>query len=235
MSLVLQYIYTNAVSINSENAQALLMAAEQFNILGLKWRCSDFLIGQLCPENCIGIGRFSRQVHCPKLHENSHAYILHHFHKIALTSEEFLDLSLTEFEDLITKDNLVVKREEFVFEAIIKWIEHNPNNRRQYITNLLPKVGGSNAGGKLRSAEAYNPANNIWTEIASMFSPRSNFGIEVLEDLLYVIGGFNGFETTFEAEYYDRKWYGVHNMNIHRSALDCCILPGLPNVRGLCR
>ncbi|XP_077307111.1 kelch-like protein 10 [Lithobates pipiens] len=140
MTLVLQYIYTNAVYINFDNAQALLMAAEQFNILGLQWRCSDFLIGQLCPENCIGIGRFSRQVHCPKLHEKSHAYIRHHFHEIASTSKELLDLSLTEFEDLITKDDLVVKREEFVFEAVIKWIEHNPNDRRQYITTLLPKV-----------------------------------------------------------------------------------------------
>ncbi|PIO31251.1 hypothetical protein AB205_0100530 [Aquarana catesbeiana] len=100
--------------------------------------------------------------------------------------------------------------------------------------DLVYAVGGSDGVTRLHSAEAYNPANNSWTEIASMFSPRTNFGIEVLEDLLYVTGGFNGFRTTFEAEYYDRKtneWYGVHNMNIHRSALDCCILPGLPNIR----
>ncbi|XP_077307112.1 kelch-like protein 10 [Lithobates pipiens] len=143
MRLILQYTYSNASineSINSDNVEELFMAADQFNILGLQWRCSDFLIGQLCPENCIGIGRFSSHFHCPKLHENSHAYIRHHFHEIASTSEELLDLSLTEFEDLITKDDLNVKREEVVFQAVIKWIEHNPNDRNQHITTLLPKV-----------------------------------------------------------------------------------------------
>ncbi|XP_077307114.1 kelch-like protein 10 [Lithobates pipiens] len=140
MRLILQYAYTATLSINSDNVEELFMAADQFNILGLQWRCSDFLIGQLCPENCIGIGRFSSHFHCPKLHENTHAYIRHHFHEIASTSEELLDLNITEFEDLISKDDLHVKREEVVFEAVIKWIEHNPNDRNQHITTLLPKV-----------------------------------------------------------------------------------------------
>uniref|UniRef100_A0A8C9SZ55 Kelch like family member 10 n=1 Tax=Scleropages formosus TaxID=113540 RepID=A0A8C9SZ55_SCLFO len=63
-------------------------------------------------------------------------------------------------------------------------------------------------------------------------SPR-NFGIEVMDDLLFVVGGFNGLYTTFNAEYYDQKtdkWYKAHNMGIFRSALSCCVVPGLPNV-----
>ncbi|XP_040214883.1 kelch-like protein 10 [Rana temporaria] len=140
MRLILLYAYTNAISISSENVEDLFMAADQFNILGLQWRCSDFLVGHLSPENCVGIGRFSNHFHCPKLHEKTHAYILHHFHEITTTSEELLELSLTEFEDLIKKDELNVKREEAIFETIIKWIEHHPTQRRQHITTLLPKV-----------------------------------------------------------------------------------------------
>lgn len=112
-------------------------------------------------------------------------------------------------------------------------IHMRPHEEHSNMCCLL-QVGGFDGVIRLCSADAYNPANNSWTEIASMFSPRSNFGIELLEDLLYVPGGFNGFRTTFKAEYYDRKtneWYGIHNMNIHRSALDCCVLLGLPNVR----
>ncbi|XP_073447454.1 kelch-like protein 10 [Aquarana catesbeiana] len=140
MRLILQYAYTTKVSINSNNVQDLFLVADQFNILGLKWRCSDFLIGRLSPENCINISRFSSHVHCPKLHEKSHAYIRHHFHEVASTSKELLDLNITEFEDLINKDDLHVKSEEVVFQAVIKWTEHKPNDRRQFITTLLPKV-----------------------------------------------------------------------------------------------
>ncbi|CAI9534942.1 unnamed protein product [Staurois parvus] len=79
---------------------------------------------------------FSRPQATPE-HPSIHSSALS---EIALTSEEFLDLTVTEFKDLIKKDNLNVKREEVIFEAIIKWIEHHPADRRQCITTLLPKV-----------------------------------------------------------------------------------------------
>lgn len=81
--------------------------------------------------------------------------------------------------------------------------------------------------------EAYNPVANTWHTVPTMFSPRSNFGIEVVDDLLFVVGGFNGFTTTFSVECYDEntnEWYDVQDMGIYRSALSCCVVPGLSNV-----
>lgn len=48
------------------------------------------------------------------------------------------------------------------------------------------KVGGFDGATRLRSAETYNPLTNIWCDIASMYNPRSNFGIEVSGQLLFV-------------------------------------------------
>ncbi|XP_072343748.1 kelch-like protein 10 isoform X3 [Scyliorhinus torazame] len=95
-------------------------------------------------------------------------------------------------------------------------------------------VGGFDGANRLRSAEAYSPLTNTWRTLPTMFNPRSNFGIEVVDDLLFVVGGFNGFTTTFNVECYDEKtdeWYDAHDMSIYRSALSCCVVPGLPNVR----
>ncbi|KAL6456257.1 hypothetical protein MHYP_G00348000 [Metynnis hypsauchen] len=94
-------------------------------------------------------------------------------------------------------------------------------------------VGGFDSNNRLRSAEAYNPLTNTWRGIHNMFNPRSNFGIEVVDDFLYVVGGFNGLTTTFKVEWYDQttdKWYQAHDMVIYRSALSCCVVPGLPNI-----
>uniref|UniRef100_A0A8C9TRR6 Kelch like family member 10 n=1 Tax=Scleropages formosus TaxID=113540 RepID=A0A8C9TRR6_SCLFO len=94
-------------------------------------------------------------------------------------------------------------------------------------------VGGFDRANRLQNAEAYNPLTDSWRAVPTMFNPRSNFGIEVMDDLLFVVGGFNGLYTTFNAEYYDQKtdkWYKAHNMGIFRSALSCCVVPGLPNV-----
>lgn len=96
-----------------------------------------------------------------------------------------------------------------------------------------PQVGGFDGANRLRSAEVYSPVANIWRTIPTMFTPRSNFGIGVVDDLLFVVGGFNGFTTTFNVECYDEKteeWYDAHDMSIYRSALSCCVVPGLANV-----
>lgn len=66
-----------------------------------------------------------------------------------------------------------------------------------------------------------------------MLTPRSNFGIEVIEDRLFVAGGFDGSTPTSKVEYYDadtREWLKAHDMGIFRSALSCCIVSGVPNI-----
>lgn len=95
------------------------------------------------------------------------------------------------------------------------------------------QVGGFDGVNRLRTAEAYSPAANTWRVVPTMFNPRSNFGIEVVDDLLFVVGGFNGYATTFNVECYDEKadeWFDAQDMSIYRSALSCCVVPGLCNV-----
>lgn len=85
-----------------------------------------------------------------------------------------------------------------------------------------------------------------------MSTPRSNFATVILDDYIYVIGGFNGkmcrsperdYSQTFSAagsttvsyvEYYDtetNQWYETSPMNLNRSALSACIISGLPNAK----
>lgn len=102
-----------------------------------------------------------------------------------------------------------------------------------YIVSFLCQVGGFDGHTRLRSVEAYNPETNTWSPVPSMLTPRSNFGIEVIEDRLFVAGGFDGTATTNKVEYYDadtREWLRAHDMGIFRSALSCCIVSGIPNI-----
>jgi len=43
------------------------------------------------------------------------------------------------------------------------------------------------------SGERYTPNHSDqWHEISEMFSPRSNFATVILDDMIFVIGGYNG-------------------------------------------
>uniref|UniRef100_A0A8C6WRA1 Kelch like family member 10 n=1 Tax=Neogobius melanostomus TaxID=47308 RepID=A0A8C6WRA1_9GOBI len=94
-------------------------------------------------------------------------------------------------------------------------------------------VGGFDGNVRLHSVETYNPGNNTWREVAPMLTPRSNFGIEVVDDRIFAVGGYNGFTTTFNVESYDpllNTWTVVCDMDVFRSALNCCVISGLPNM-----
>uniref|UniRef100_A0A673LAR6 Kelch-like protein 10 n=1 Tax=Sinocyclocheilus rhinocerous TaxID=307959 RepID=A0A673LAR6_9TELE len=131
MSLIIQYAYTGSVLITEENVLELLVAADQFIVSGLIDACCQFLESRLCPENCIGICMFTEDFHsCTKLRHKAKLYILQHFE----------ELSLEQLEEIIDKDELIVKQEEVVFEAVLHWIDHAPESRRNHIAMLLPKV-----------------------------------------------------------------------------------------------
>ena len=44
---------------------------------------------------------------------------------------------------------------------------------------ILYAIGGFNGITRMNNGERYNPTSNSWAGIAEMYSPRSNFGIEV--------------------------------------------------------
>lgn len=66
-------------------------------------------------------------------------------------------------------------------------------------------AGGFNGISRMCSGEKYNPATNAWSHIPDMYNPRSNFAIEVIDDMIFAIGGFNGVTTIFHVECYDEK------------------------------
>ncbi|XP_052386310.1 kelch-like protein 10 isoform X4 [Carassius gibelio] len=141
MSLIIQYAYASPVLITEENVSELLVAADQFLISDLIDACCQFLEANLCPLNCIGACMLTeRFLSCSKLHLKARLYVLQHFEEVLRVSEEFLELPLGHLEELIAQDELNVKKEEVVFEAILRWIGQAPENRRKHIALLLSKV-----------------------------------------------------------------------------------------------
>lgn len=61
-----------------------------------------------------------------------------------------------------------------------------------------------------------------------MLGARSNFGMEVLEDQLYVVGGFqNDTHFCYEVERYDvadNRWHVVQDLQTPRAAVSCCVV-----------
>nr|XP_057937278.1 kelch-like protein 10 isoform X3 [Doryrhamphus excisus] len=139
MQLFIDFAYTGSVSVTEDNVQDLLVAADKFNVIGIVQTCSTFLTEQLCPENCIGIWQFTKNCHTPELQLKAYQYILYHFEEVA-TADELRQLSMPDFCDILDRDDLIVKKENIVYEAILHWIGHAPWERGRNLAVLLAKV-----------------------------------------------------------------------------------------------
>uniref|UniRef100_A0A674NSK5 Kelch like family member 10 n=1 Tax=Takifugu rubripes TaxID=31033 RepID=A0A674NSK5_TAKRU len=137
--LIIFYAYTSTVPVTSTNAMELLLAADRYNVLGIVEVCCDFLMEMLSTENCIGIWQFSDICYCSQLQEKAFEFILCNFDQV-ISSKEFHQLSVEELCDIFDHDELNVKNESIVFEAICKWISHNSERRKRHFAILLPKV-----------------------------------------------------------------------------------------------
>uniref|UniRef100_A0A8C9XXN5 Kelch like family member 10 n=1 Tax=Sander lucioperca TaxID=283035 RepID=A0A8C9XXN5_SANLU len=234
MHLIINYAYTHFVPLTKDNVVEVLAAADQFLVSGIVQTCCFFLEDQLCLRNCIGIWRLVDFYHFPELSHKVFRFILHRFEEIACVSQELLELSVQQLAAIIESDHLNVKRENTVFEAVLRWINHLPDQRQGLISELLPKVGGTISGNShLRSVEAYNPLTNRWTPVPSMHKPRSYFGSVVLDDRLFVVGGCNSSDTMLDVEYYDEEagvWLSASDIGMPLSGLSCCVLHGLPEL-----
>jgi len=84
-----------------------------------------------------GIFKFARHYFCHDLEKQGRKYIRHHFKRILQESTEFKDLLCDELEAILRDDELNVKNEEIVFDAVKIWVEAKVEERRVYLPRLL--------------------------------------------------------------------------------------------------
>uniref|UniRef100_A0A3Q2PXY9 Kelch like family member 10 n=2 Tax=Fundulus heteroclitus TaxID=8078 RepID=A0A3Q2PXY9_FUNHE len=247
MQVFLDYAYTNSLTITESNAQELLLAANQLSASKVVQACCVYLEGLIRPNNCIGIWRYTTTV-CPQpvLHYKIYGYILEHFEEVALC-DEFLQLSAEELADIIDADKLIVKKENSVFEAILRWTSHAPKEREVHFATLLSKVRlGLLNPDYIRdivlpsvlvedqSLPLFSAATRMITQMISrrphltgicntFYRPR------LPTSVLLAIGGWSGGDPTNGIEAYDVRadcWINVNNSERPRAYHGSCFLNG---------
>ena len=108
-----------------------MAVADYFLIQGLKLICCKFIEQTLNISNCIMVYYSSEKYQCSELQEAARTFILANF--VAVTkSNDFLNLSVSEVEKWISSDGIVVKGEEEVFTAIMRWISQSSRRKQSF-------------------------------------------------------------------------------------------------------
>lgn len=170
MTLLLEYAYLRSVDINHENVCELLITADYLSIFGMLELCCNYLRDNLTPENCIGMMKFARQRFCKKLEDDAYRFIVGHFvevrlarqfvhslarvacnlpaasfpfpdlRQVAQRSEDILHFPIEELRSLVGADELNVKSEQTVWELVLRWINYDPESRKDHIVDLMRNI-----------------------------------------------------------------------------------------------
>ena len=139
VQILLDYCYTASVTVTQENVQELLPAADILQLNWVRQQCCDFMQHQLDTSNCLGIGAFADTYSCPELHQAAGYFAQQHFLEV-LEAGEFLELEPPKLGELLQSEDLNVQSEEQVFEAVMKWVRHDVEKRKQHLGTVLQYV-----------------------------------------------------------------------------------------------
>ncbi len=136
---LIEFCYNSCVTVDAGNVQDLLPAANLFEMRGVVDACCRFLASQLHPSNCLGFRHFANMHSCTALWTKCNMFMQQRFPEIAL-HEEFLELGFDEVAKIASDSNLNVRGEEQVYEAVLSWVKHRIEERKEFVSRLLKCV-----------------------------------------------------------------------------------------------
>lgn len=139
MEDMVKYAYSGKIRINVDTVQSILYVASILQIENVARACSDFMKEHLHPENCVQVHAFAIQHNREQLIKYSQDFITENFLEVA-KMPEYLSMSPLVIDTIVGSSNLNISNEIEVFEAVMLWINHDKENRKQHLPSLMSKI-----------------------------------------------------------------------------------------------
>lgn len=139
LEALISYAYTSELEIRVDNVENLLASACLLQVNGVKNACCEFMKSQLHPSNCLGIRAFADAHGCEQLFNIANNYAKDNFGEV-FKNQEFLLLNSEQLNEILCSDGLNVLKEEEVFYALMSWLQHDMENRKSQLFEILPSI-----------------------------------------------------------------------------------------------
>nr|XP_036220899.1 kelch-like ECH-associated protein 1B isoform X4 [Bactrocera oleae]XP_036220900.1 kelch-like ECH-associated protein 1B isoform X4 [Bactrocera oleae]XP_036220901.1 kelch-like ECH-associated protein 1B isoform X4 [Bactrocera oleae] len=239
MGRIIYFMYTGHIRVTEVTVCQLLPAATMFQVPNVINACCAFLERQLDPTNAIGIASFAEQHGCLDLQKKANYFIERHFTQVC-QEEEFLQLSAYQLIALIRRDELNVQEEREVYNAVLKWVKYDEENRYPKMEHILYAVRcqfltPNFLKEQMRNCDVLRKVPACREYLAKIFKDLTLHKRPVVKErtpnttrMIFVAGGF--FRQSLDIlEAYnvdDKTWTTLPNLRIPRSGLGAAFLKG---------
>lgn len=139
VNAIVDFFYSANIEITLENVQQLMVTASILQVSPVQTACARYMHGHLEVANCLSVLQFAVLYGCDDLRHAAFTFAENHFCEI-MEMEEFLEQPVRVIDVLIGSPRLAVETEEAVFLALLKWTEHDLENRSAHFPELLSHI-----------------------------------------------------------------------------------------------
>ncbi|KAL5246538.1 hypothetical protein ACHWQZ_G018679 [Mnemiopsis leidyi] len=136
VKVIVDYIYSGKLVLNPYNIEDVFLTADFLQISTVRQRCLELFEKNLAPNNCINIHKLSVQHGLKKTEKSAVKTIMKCFEQI-YEDHEYLDFTGNLLFALLSDCDLNISDEMNAFNAIDRWIHHDPLTRKLYKDELL--------------------------------------------------------------------------------------------------
>lgn len=230
---LIDYFYTSRLHVHYMNVESIIMLASVLQVEDLIQKCEVYLRRNINHKNSLGLQAFAQHFSLHNLKEHATRYSCWHFNNIK-DEEEFMLLPGNLLLQLVSNDSLKAPSEEYILEAVIKWLLFDIKNRKDHIPEILSHVRFPLMKQNylkesdviqyikenfplvekfIKNALDYQAQQAVTNEYlpVKQFSPRS-----ASEDI-FVIGGWSNGQKLSTVQCFNvdtLKWATINNMNI---------------------
>lgn len=145
---LIHYCYTLDITIDQENVEAVLAAANFYGFVDIVAKCEVFCQKNLTAATALSYLALADKFSLVDLHAPAEYYVFRHFMKI-VEDASFLHLAADDVSNLLQRNEITVRSEIDIFDAATKWIDADVNERKSHFPMLMEAVRLSNVDEKV--------------------------------------------------------------------------------------
>ncbi|XP_035659124.1 kelch repeat and BTB domain-containing protein 8-like [Branchiostoma floridae] len=136
---ILSYIYSGTLHVSMDTVQLLYQAADLLQLDYVRDTCSNYMAMNVERSTCVDLYMFADVFSVNVVRKACLQEIVRHFSELA-SSKEFCSLSVNQLTEIISNDELDVKEETIVWEAVVRWVQHSREDRLHHLPSILPHI-----------------------------------------------------------------------------------------------
>ncbi|XP_066285440.1 kelch repeat and BTB domain-containing protein 2-like [Branchiostoma lanceolatum] len=136
---ILSYIYSGTLHVSLDKVQPLYQAADLLQLDNVKDTCSSYMAMNVERSTCVDLYKFADVFSVDSVLKASLLLISSDFTEVA-SSDEFCSLSVNQLTEIISHDELDVKEETTVWEAVVRWVQHSREDRLHHLPDIIPHI-----------------------------------------------------------------------------------------------